>query len=662
MKFTPPHMTRPRLIGGMGIAAVLAAAVAVLVLYWPAQTFAQPGGGDSGPVKVRAIPQFPSVPQGGKLVIALEMAHDEGFHSWPAKEVKLPAAVDELAIRTEVTLAKSKSQPSLPKWLAKFDGTQYPEAHNGKVSDPTGEKPTIEVPLYSGKAVSYLRFELKPDAPLGDQTIEVQASYQSCNESMCTPPMDAVVAVKVKVVAKGTTDLGAPNEPTLFEKFDSTRWSQAPAAAADAWTFDFLGWKFEVEQTAYWLILPIAFIAGFLLNLTPCVLPVIPIKVLSLQQQAEKPAKLALYGTVYCIGIVATFLVLGLMIFGLVFSSQKQDWGQIFTNPWFTGAMAIVVAALGLGMFGLYTIRLPQHIYALNPTHDTVTGNFLMGVLTAVLSTPCTGPLLGATVAWSATQPAWVGLATFVVMGIGMASPYALLIVFPHLIDKMPRSGPGGELLKQVLGILMLSVAAFLAGNLTPDAWPWYVIGGLACLSFGWAIVGGWRVLRARGTKVWVTAFSLLAIAGTVWMTRAMVDEGPIPWTRLRQPADAAIHAAIDRARQKGEVVVIDFTAKWCLNCHVIEKTILNSADGQALLTSKGVAPVRVDLGNSRDGNGWGVVREISGGGGIPLVAVFGPGASKPIYFQSFFKVSDLEAAVKAQRTAERPASDNTRG
>lgn len=217
----------------------------------------------------------------------------------------------------------------------------------------------------------------------------------------------------------------------------------APSSARSR--FDFFGYEFTLGRDQTVVILLIALVAGFLLNLTPCVLPVIPIKILSLQQQAGHPGKLALFGAVYCIGIVATFLVLGLLIFGIVTGGQKQDWGQVFTSRWFTIVMAAIVGVMGLGMIGLFTLQLPQSVYMLNPSHDTVLGNFLLGALTAVLSTPCTGPLLGATIAWAATQPPWMGLVTFVVMGLGMALPYAALIAFPTLIDRLPKAGPGAN-------------------------------------------------------------------------------------------------------------------------------------------------------------------------------------------------------------------------
>src|SRR5262249_22531793 len=153
-------------------------------------------------------------------------------------------------------------------------------------------------------------------------------------------------------------------------------------------------------------------------------------------------------------------------------------------------------AALGAGMTLGASLRLPNFIYMINPTGDTALGNLLGGVLTGVLATPCTGPLLGAAFAWAFKQPASVGFWTITMLGVGMAAPYALLITFPGLLNKMPRGGPGSELLKQVMGIFMLAVAAYLFGNLAEGAWPWWVVGCVSIGAFGWLLIGAWRSLR----------------------------------------------------------------------------------------------------------------------------------------------------------------------
>lgn len=605
------------------------------------------------PVTVSAKPFSTQARQGDRVPIAIIFEHAEKFHTWPNKPTVPPELAGLEPIVTQVQVDTKLLPPGVRVYPA---STQWPATKEVRVA--FGTRP-IMIPSYAGRAVAFVPVEIASDAPLGRVSIPLTFSYQACDDMTCFPEEIVPLQIEVEIVAS-TAPAPASTDAALFAAFDPSVWSRlsteqptppagqgASAAEDDSAQFDFLGARFSVRRDAYVLIFAIAFVAGFLLNLTPCVLPVIPIKILSLQQQAKNPAKLAMHGLVYCLGIVVTFGVLGLLLFGLLTGGQKQDWGQIFTNKWFTIAMALIVGVMGVGMMGLFTIKLPQSVYMLNPSHDSVHGNFLMGVLTAVLSTPCTGPLLGATIAWAATRPPGIALGTLVTMGLGMAFPYALLIAFPKLIDRMPRSGPGGELLKQVMGIILVAVAIFLAGNLTPAKWPWYAIGAVAAAGWIWSIVGGLRVLRTPRAKAINAVFSLGALVLTIWIVSIMIRPGPIPWAVFANVPEQEIRDRVKKELAEGRSVVIDFTAKWCTNCIVIERTILNSETGRRLLNSPGTVPIKVDLTSAKPDQGWGVVREIAGGGGIPLIAIYVPGREKPTYFQSFFAPSDLEEALK---------------
>ena len=331
-----------------------------------------------------------------------------------------------------------------PAAVSHVGPVQWPEPHTVRVDYGTGP---IDLVSYADLAVAYLPVIIAPDAASGPLEFEVTVGYQACDDSVCFQPQTVVVRTTVEVRPLGAAPADAGADP-LFADFDPAIFArmlsgEAPEEGARS-EFDFLGVKFDLASNAYLVILGLAFIAGFLLNLTPCVLPVIPIKIISLQKQAANPATLAVNGFVYCLGIVATFAALGLLIFG-VLSAGRQEWGQIYSYPWFTIPLAVIVGVFGLGMMGLFTIRLPRAVYGVNPSLDSVHGNFLFGVLTAILSTPCTGPLLGAALAWAATQPAWLAMATITVMGVGMAAPYGALIAFPGLLDRLPKAGPGGE-------------------------------------------------------------------------------------------------------------------------------------------------------------------------------------------------------------------------
>ncbi len=225
--------------------------------------------------------------------------------------------------------------------------------------------------------------------------------------------------------------------------------------------FDFMGYRFSVGENAWPIVLLLAGIAGFLLNLTPCVLPVIPIKILSLQAHAKNPARCFFLGIIFALGIVTMFAVLGVLIGGLAFGLDKMQWGEFYQYWYVNLVLGIIILAMGLGMFDLFTTNLPNWAYMFNPQSDTAKGSFFLGILTAVLATPCTGPLLGAALTWVITQPAWLAMTMFVVMGIGMALPYVILTANPKWIERIPKSGPGSELVKQVMGLLLIAAATF---------------------------------------------------------------------------------------------------------------------------------------------------------------------------------------------------------
>ena len=601
----------------------------------PAAPAAAAAESESRPeVMFEVIPSITRAVPADQVTIAVVIDHAPNWHVWPNQPELPPELADVMAIPTTITLAETAA-------LSHIGPVQYPEASDVRVE--YGTEPVI-IKSYKGRAVAFVPVIIAPDAPPGPLTLQISVRYQACDNSICLMPTTAQLEVPIEIVAAGSPGAGEPNQPALFAGFDASVFARMLAGevaqsgasgGGNLAEFDFIGFRFSLASNAYLLIFAIAFVAGFLLNLTPCVLPVIPLKVLSLQKQANNPAKLALYGTVYCVGIVATFVVLGLLILGIRVGAEKQDWGQVFSSPIFAMVMAVIVGVMGLGMMGLFTIKLPKAVYMVNPTGDTVQGNFMMGVLTAILSTPCTGPFLGATIAWAVTQPKWVGMTAFIVMGLGMAFPYALLILFPKLIDRMPRSGPGGELLKQVLGLILLAVAAFLASNVTSEKWPWYIVGGLAALAFLWTIVGGWRVMRKTSGKLIVTAIGILGLAGTTLATRSLTSEGPIPWVYYSPEAFA-------QAQAEGKTVVMKFTAKWCTNCHVIEKTILNVSPAREALNARNVVPMKVDLTLETNEVGWSKLREISGGSGIPLTAIYLPGEPEPVIFRSFYGADSL--------------------
>ena len=243
----------------------------------------------------------------------------------------------------------------------------------------------------------------------------------------------------------------------LLEAIDK---AAAGGGGEEGQSLDFFGLRISLGGNAYLTAFAIAFFVGILFNLMPCVFPVLPLKIYGFYETAQhNRGRCFALGSVFSLGVVASFAVLAMLV--LVFKSLT--WGSQFNNPWFVGAVVVVLVAMALAMFGAFSVLLPARLYDLAPKHDTYTGNFLMGIVATILSTPCTAPMFVGLMAWAGAQTHVVGVSLLLTVGLGMAFPYLLLSGFPNLARRLPRGGPWGEVVKQFMGFLLLAVAAYFA-------------------------------------------------------------------------------------------------------------------------------------------------------------------------------------------------------
>ena len=624
---------------------VLVATVAPAFL--AAALFAPVAWADEGPVAVRAVAQYPSVAQGGKLVIAVEMDHKEHYHTWPAKEVKLPESIEEFAIRTEIGFPKGKDEPAMPSWIV-LDGVQYPVAKSGKVADPTGAKPTVEVPLYSGKAVSFMRLEVKPDAPLGMQTFGVVVSFQSCNEETCTAPQDVTIVVGVRVVAKSTAELGAANEKSLFEKYDATKWGAGdPPGSSVKPVENPVPPPPSTSRSNALILFLFGAIGGFVLNLTPCVLPVIPIKVLTLSKHAGSKGRALILGIWMALGVVSFWTLAGIP---MAFVSASLDPSRfIFGIWWVTLSISLIIAIMGMGIMGLFTISLPQSVYTVDAKADSPGGSFLFGVLTAVLGLPCFGFVVGGLLAGASTLPWYAIMAVFVGMGVGMAAPYLVLAVYPQLLRFIPRTGPASELVKQVMGLLLLAAAAYFATAgikavlsdfpYVEGSIAWWAVAFFVAVACVWMVARTFQIAKSLWPKVFFPFLAIIMVLGIgvfaqgkfrddrdnyLALRSAMKSAGPASGTvpsGVWLPYTPELFAAV---RDSGRSVFLDFTADWCINCKALKSLLLVQNPVLARLKSSDIVLMEVDCTSTR-ASGWDLLKHL-GRTGVPTWVVYGPG------------------------------------
>jgi thiol:disulfide interchange protein DsbD len=391
--------------------------------------------------------------------------------------------------------------------------------------------------------------------------------------------------------------------------------------------------------------LGVAFLAGILFNVVPCVLPMLPIKVLGFAEiSGHDPRKTVGLAGVFGLGIVSVFAVLAVLILAL----KALTWGSQFSNPYFAWGMVVLLLVMSLWLFGFFTFNLPAGAYAFAPRHDTYFGNYLWGILTAVFSTPCTGPLFPPILLWAQGQPTYVGVPGMLMVGVGMAFPYVLLSAFPQAARRFPRVGPWSELFKQMLGFVLLGFTVFFAvGRLTSSEALWWSVVPVAVLA------GVYLMARTvqLSTEARAVGISSVIAVGMVTATvlvacrfsgvfdprptgAAGASTGAVSWVPY---SDATLEAA----RAQGKIVLVKFTANWCMNCKFIEGTVYHDARALAALREHDVVTLKADL-TAPQAPGSKRLMELEPTGGIPLTAIYAPGYDQPILISSVYTTSTL--------------------
>jgi thiol:disulfide interchange protein DsbD len=651
----------------------LAWLLAALVGAWAGA--AQPDG-ETGKVGVRAVPQKAAVARGQNLTIAVELDHPPKLHTWPNAKVKLDKALDEFATRTEIFL----DPVNVPKAVT-LAGIQWPVPHPGDVSDPTGNALTVKAPVFAGKAVAYVVVQIAPDAALGELHVPLVVSYQACDDKLCYPGVKAKLDVLVTVASAAGTESAAANEPTLFAGFDekkiesegSARATVPPAVSPPSTTAPatvvvpdrtLLG--FGVGSSL--LVIALASIlGGAILNLTPCVLPIIPIKVMSLVEHAGNPKRRLVLGTWMTLGVVAFWIVVGLP---MVFVSSLDPTRFLFGHWWITMGIGLLIALMGLGIMGLFNINLPQSVYMINPKADTPHGSFLFGVMAGVLGLPCFGFVAGGLLAGAAALSPLTIMVIFTCLGIGMGAPYLILALKPGLIQKIPRTGPASELVKQVMGLLILAAAGLFVtvGFRTlmidkpylTESLPYWVVAFFILLAGLWLTLRVLSISKKPWPKVVMPLLSLLMVAGIVryaYVSTAadradyeMRLAGNVSWQPFTK-------AALDQGLADHKVVVIDFTAGWCINCKFLKRRYLDRDPVFSRLRKGDVVILEADLSSEED-PGWDFLHSL-GQTGVPTLAIYGPAITKPLIYNAYTSDTVMDAIEQAKGSGSRLVNAN---
>ncbi len=357
----------------------------------------------------------------------------------------------------------------------------------------------------------------------------------------------------------------------------------------------------------------LALVGGILLNLMPCVFPVLFIKGLALVQSSQQErGRLRAHGWVYTLGILVSFWAVVAVLLALRAAGQQLGWGFQFQSPTFLALMAMLLFFLGLALAGQFEIGLSltsaggslaeKHGYA---------GSFFTGVLAMVVATPCTAPFMGAAIGYALAHSAAVSFAIFTALALGLAAPYLLLAYNPGWSRLLPKPGAWMEVLKQAVSVPIFATVIWLVWVFARIAGTDALIGLLA--AFLLLAIAGWCLGRWPGkwTAGLVAAMVLLAAIGaSVWAVRALgVQPGGQTTVIFRNGSQVKAAgeatewqpftpALVEQYRAQGRPVFVDFTASWCLSCQVNERLILSRADVRQRLHDSGAALVRADWTN----------------------------------------------------------------
>jgi len=389
-----------------------------------------------------------------------------------------------------------------------------------------------------------------------------------------------------------------------------------------------------------------ALVGGLVLNLMPCVFPVLAIKVLGFTQHAEDRRAHRLGGLAYTLGVVLSFLALGALMLALRAAGQQLGWGFQLQSPLVVAALAALFTVIGLNLAGVFEFGrfVPSSVATLEARHPMANA-FLSGMLAVAVASPCTAPFMGASLGLAVGLPAGQALAVFGAIGLGMALPYLAASWLPAVARLLPRPGAWMEVFRRFMAFPMFGTTVWLLWVLGQQSGI-DGAGALLALLVALALVL-WALGLAGRARSWVATLSIAAGAFLVWSigpyvirpvaepvsTGVAAGERWAPWSPARVQAGLA----------EGRPVFVDFTAAWCVTCQYNKKTTLANAQVLAAFDAAGVRTLRADW-TRRDAT---ISAELGrlGRSGVPVYLLQAPG-KPPIVLSEILSVADVMAAL----------------
>jgi suppressor for copper-sensitivity B len=639
---------------------------------------------DRSHVTIRGHVQPASVQPGGALQLVLTAVCDEDWHIYAyAAEDPNEVAKPTLVVLTEPSGWTLGEVQVSEEPIVKQDGDQPPVAYHGGTVSWTFD---IQVPETTA---------------VGTVQLAGMIGYQTCTDTSCDRPLAAefrVDAVIAEQAVEGSLPLvfsptgystvarAAEARQDAVEVADSDGADVADSANAadlrqiDFWavTFERLGFRetdgqwahvrmptvilnaYVLTALAVAMALLVSFLGGLILNIMPCVLPVIGLKLMAFVQQAgEDRWRIFSLNVWYSLGLWLVFLIFATVAAVLHVLGQTFAWGEHLGDPMFSIPLLLLVFTLGLSMFGVWEIPIPGFVGGGKANElamkEGPAGAFFKGVLTTILATPCSGPFIGVAVGIAVIAPIWLNFAMFTAMALGMASPYLIIGAFPRLIRWLPKPGEWMNTMKEFMGFILMGTGVWILYFLE-RRFMIPVLSLLVGIAATCWIIGGTSITATRMKRVrnwgWGLLFSLVGFwlflallppPSDLVAERRTVDENSpeLPW-------EAYTPDRLQQYRQEGRTVLVDFTADWCLTCKTNEAVALNTFDTKRRVLDNQVVTLKADKTHRRTSQEVNQLLVELGNFGqtVPFLAIYPAGSDEPILLDGLVTKDQVLSAL----------------
>ena len=585
---------------------------------------------------------------GGKVKLVITAEPAEGWHIYELGRTKVKTG-------SHPTLIVVTNAAGLEVGSTSADS---PPEHEG--DNPVGQ--------YERPVTWTTELSVPNSAKPGELKLSGLIAYQVC-ASNCLRPAAIAFEAPLEIgfnSAEGASPIGFTGNASYQDAADAL-----PANGGEPGELDLSQVKatgVEAANQPLALMMFFGFAGGLILNLMPCVLPVIGLKVLSfVEQSGQSRGRVLVLNVWYSLGLLSVFMVLAtLPVAARLISGQQFSWGQQFAYDGFNITLTAIVFVMALSFLGVWEIPIPGFVGSGKANElaaqEGFSGAFVKGALTTVLATPCSGPFLGPALGFAVAQPPLVTYLMFGCIGLGMASPYLLIGAFPSLIRWLPKPGVWMDTFKQLMGFVLLGTVVYL---MTLIRWERF-IPTLAFLMGLWA--AAWWVGRvplysefSAKARAWAGACAFAALIGLfsyqwlggvmesrfeMMMNREIADRVSGKGQNANVARDAGhelpwqpftMQKLVEYSRD-GKTVMVDFTADWCPTCKTLEATVLNTDATREFVAANGIIPMVADM--TRNPPEEAELLSVLAGpsGAVPVLAIFPAGRpNEPIVLASGF-------------------------